>query len=49
MTKCTAGLCSGDNVCMQSVETCLCIYTQVKIPPEQGAKKCVCCAKDIVP
>merc|ERR1712146_656940 len=46
--KCTAGLCSGDTVCMQAVETCLCFYTQVKIPPEQGAKKCVCCAKDII-
>jgi hypothetical protein len=48
MTGCTKGLCSGDNVCMQSVETCLCFYSQVKIPPEQGAKKCVCCAKDII-
>jgi len=45
--SCKAGLCEGSEVCMSSVETFLCIYQQVKIPPEQGAPKCKCCNKQL--
>merc|ERR1711871_745512 len=32
-----AGLCEGTEVCMSGVETFLCCYQQVRLPPAQGA------------
>jgi len=45
MKGCKAGLCEGTEVCESQVATMLCCYQQVRIPPAQGAKKCVCCNK----
>jgi len=45
-----AGLCDdAEGVCMEQVLKCLCLYQQVKIPPDPKNRKCACCNKTLIP
>merc|ERR1711948_102250 len=45
MKSCKSGLCEGDEICMNSVSTELCCWSQMRLPPEKGAPVCKCCNK----